>query len=51
MFSPERKHGIVISHEQREGTRDFPMLKCEGLVGALEYYDGDAPLCSFLLVS
>ena len=29
----------------------FPMLKSEGLVGALVYYDADAPLCSFLLVS
>ena len=29
----------------------FPVLKGEGLVGAPVYYDGDAPICSFLLVS
>ena len=29
----------------------FPMLKSEGLVGALVYYDGDRSLDSFLLVS
>jgi hypothetical protein len=29
----------------------FPMLKSEGLVDVLVYYDGDAPLCSFSLVN
>ena len=29
----------------------FPMLKSDGLVGALVYYDGDGPLYSLLPVS
>ncbi len=29
----------------------FPMLKSDGLVGALVYYDGDGPLYAPLLVS